>query len=73
MLNEELKLLKLSLKSGEYDGTHIMQAWIAVDELIKLKSAERVRRERERLLVLATKHCPKDHHDWAEILVIAND
>ena len=26
---------------------------------------------RERLLVLATKHCPKKHHDWEEICAIA--
>ncbi len=24
--------------------------------------------EYDRLLVLATKHCPKDHHDWPEII-----
>lgn len=27
----------------------------------------------ERLLVLATKHCPREHHDWQEILTLAND
>ena len=27
--------------------------------------------ENERLLVLATKWCDKDHHDWQEILEIA--
>jgi len=26
----------------------------------------------DRLLVLATKHCPQDHHDWDEILKLAN-
>lgn len=26
----------------------------------------------ERLLVLATKHCPNDHHDFQEIIRIAN-
>ena len=25
----------------------------------------------DRLLVLATKHCPREHHDWQEILKIA--
>jgi hypothetical protein len=32
---EDLKLLRAKLKSGEYDGSDIMQAWIAVDELMK--------------------------------------
>ena len=32
-----------------------------------------IQRERDRLLVLATKHCPKNHHDWQEILRIAGD
>jgi len=27
--------------------------------------------ERGRLLVLATKHCPHDHHDWKELVEIA--
>ena len=38
--------------------------------------AERVRQvraERDRLLVLATKHCPHSHNDWQEILRIAGD
>lgn len=34
---------------------------------------DRLRKERDRLLVLATKYCPKDHHDWQEILRIAGD
>lgn len=37
MRTEELKVLRMRLKSGEYDGEHIMQAWIAIDELIKLR------------------------------------
>lgn len=35
MRTEELEVLRMRLKSGEYDGTHIMQAWIAVEELIR--------------------------------------
>ena len=34
---------------------------------------EELRLERNRLLVLATKHCPKDHHDWQEILQFDSD
>jgi hypothetical protein len=29
-----LQTLKMRLKSGEYDGVHIMQAWLAIDDLI---------------------------------------
>ena len=29
-------------------------------------------KERDRLLVLATKHCPKEHHDWEEIIEAAS-
>lgn len=58
------------------------------DELARLREIERTtdavtsewsRRcqaleiERDRLLVLATKHCDKTHHDWQEILRIAGD
>ena len=39
MTNEDLKALKVALKSGEYNGVHIMQAWIAVDGLITAKTA----------------------------------
>lgn len=38
MKTKELEVLKMRLKSGEYDGTHIMQAWLAIDELIKSKT-----------------------------------
>lgn len=32
---EGLELLRIKLKQGDYDGVDIMQAWIAIDELIK--------------------------------------
>ena len=25
-------------------------------------------KEHERLMILAVKHCPKNHHDWEEVL-----
>lgn len=37
------------------------------------KCFKEVMAERKRLLTLATKHCPRDHHDWQEILRIAGD
>ena len=33
---EELKALKVRLKTGEYNGVDIMSAWIAIDDLIDL-------------------------------------
>jgi hypothetical protein len=32
---EGLESLRMKLKLGEYDGVDIMEAWIAIDELIK--------------------------------------
>jgi hypothetical protein len=29
---------------------------------------EAVKKERDRCLVLATKWCPREHHDWQEVL-----
>lgn len=43
MTSEQLQVLRMRLKSGEYDGAHIMQAWIAIDELIE------ARKENEKL------------------------
>ena len=37
METEDLQLLSEKLKQGDYDGTDIMKAWIAVDELIELR------------------------------------
>lgn len=37
MEEEDLNLLKEKLKQGDYDGTDIMKAWIAIDELIELR------------------------------------
>lgn len=34
----ELEALRNRLKSGEYDGVDIMKAWMAVEELDKLKT-----------------------------------
>ena len=34
----ELGLLRSKLKSGDYDGADIMQAWIAIDELERLRA-----------------------------------
>ena len=30
----------------------------------------RAEKDRDRLLVLAMKHCPKQHHDWTELCEI---
>tara|TARA_R110000851_G_scaffold162557_1_gene306410 strand:- start:1400 stop:1774 length:375 start_codon:yes stop_codon:yes gene_type:complete len=35
--NTDLECVSSALKSGEYDGTHIMQAWLAIDRLCKLE------------------------------------
>jgi len=35
MNKDELLFLRNKLKSGEYDGTDIMQAWLAIDRLIE--------------------------------------
>ncbi len=42
--DDELKYLKMQLKHGEYDGLDIMQAWLAIDEL--LRTASMARKER---------------------------
>jgi hypothetical protein len=36
---EKLQFLRTKLKMGEYDGADIMQAWLAIDELLKLRAA----------------------------------
>lgn len=40
MTSTELKALRIRLKCGEFDGVDIMKAWIAIDELAKLKEEE---------------------------------
>lgn len=35
------------------------------------KEKEKIKRQRDRLLTLATKHCDRDHKDWQSILKIA--
>ncbi len=36
-MSKDLEVLRMRLKSGEYDGVHIMKAWIAIEELIQLR------------------------------------
>lgn len=55
--------------------THAMIAARMQEEIDALRSclfdmqnaAKMLLKERDRLWVLATKHCPKDHHDWKRI------
>ena len=35
--NKQLQVLRMRLKSGEYDGVHLMKAWLAIDELIEAR------------------------------------
>lgn len=35
--NDELRHLIVMLKSGEYSGSDLMRAWIAIDELIEIR------------------------------------
>ena len=37
MDNSELQFLRTKLKIGEYDGADIMNAWLAIDELLNLR------------------------------------
>jgi len=37
MKRDDLEELVCLLKCGEYDGTNIMQAWIAIEELVRQK------------------------------------
>ena len=34
----DLLTVRIRLKIGEYDGTDIMQAWLAIDELLELRA-----------------------------------
>jgi hypothetical protein len=38
MTDDELQLLRLKLKQGNYDGFDIMAAWLAIDELRRLRA-----------------------------------
>lgn len=38
----DLSVLIMRLKSGEYDGAHIMQDWIKLEELEEAKELERI-------------------------------
>ncbi len=45
------------------------------NELIKelRKRNNGLEKSRGRLLTLATKHCPQEHHDWSELLDLAEE
>ena len=36
-MSKDLEVLIMRLKSGEYDGAHIMKAWVSIEELIELR------------------------------------
>jgi hypothetical protein len=39
MTTDNLNFVRIRLKNGEYDGSDIMAAWLAIDELHKLRAA----------------------------------
>lgn len=45
------------------DGEMTLKQWCG-----KLYEGHLVNKQLKRLMVLAVKHCPKDHHDWKEVL-----
>ncbi|MBL3601080.1 MAG: hypothetical protein JMN25_14645 [gamma proteobacterium endosymbiont of Lamellibrachia anaximandri] len=50
-------------------------AWGSDTSLMReaARKIESMQKRQDRLLVLATKYCPREHHDWREILRIADD
>lgn len=36
--DDELNLLRMKLKQGDYDGADIMHTWLAIDELLELRA-----------------------------------
>jgi|GEM_PF-3855029 len=78
-IREELKLVTHKLLTCGVAATH-PDAWLSRRKSYGREwnspQAERVRQvraERDRLLVLAAKHCPLEHPDWQEILRIAGN
>ena len=57
------------------DGTITSQRNQEVSQKIDplWEEVRKLRKERNRLLVLATKHCPRDHHDWQELLTYSGE
>lgn len=57
----EAEVTALTIKGWQQENAELQ------DEIARLRT------DRDRLLVLATKHCDRNHHDWQEILKIADD
>ena len=56
------------ISSLEYDISAAVNAL-----MVEHAECKKLRNTADRLLVLATKWCSKNHHDWAEILTIAEN
>ena len=75
-LSEELELLTHKVITCGVAATHpdpkvsTVGAYGGKWNSPQAEKVRELRQERDRFLVLATKHCPKDHHDWQEILKI---
>lgn len=65
----EIEVLRKTLSAAREESEKYYQLWQSVIRFHEEKTVH----ERNRLLVLATKHCDKEHHDWLEILRIAGD
>lgn len=51
----------------------INKLYLELSQITTATTAKELKLDKDnrRLLVLATKHCPQDHHDWPEILRLA--
>lgn len=67
--SDALEIVKAERTEAKVEADKYYQLWQSVIRRHEDKTVP----ERDRLLVLATKHCHKTHHDWQEILRIAGD
>lgn len=64
----EIEVLRKTVAAAREDTEKYYQLWQSVIRYHENKTVK----ERDRLLVLATKWCDKSHHDWEEIKRIAD-
>jgi len=71
--NFDVELGRQIARDDARDKIWALEGYLLKQKLHEGDEGDEVTAERNKLLTLAMKHCPREHHDWQEILRIAGD
>ena len=69
--NQDQGLEMLAIRLREHAQLHEIVSRCDPEQVVFAEDLETAATQLERLLALTIKHCPRSHHDWEEVINIA--